>query len=126
MYLLDTCAFIWALSEADELSQTARSIIQSGKTMYLSQVSLWEIAIKKTINKLKLEETTAELETYCREGNIVVLPVKNEYFDIIQELPYHHGDPFDRIIIATAVQQDLTVLTSDNQFKKYSEIKVLW
>ena len=126
MYLLDTCAFLWALDDSADLSVKARSIIQDGKDVFLSQVSLWEIAIKKSIGKLDLKETTNELEQYCADAGIGILPIENSYFDTIQKLPFHHNDPFDRLIIATAAEKNFSVLTTDRSFSQYSEVTVIW
>ena len=126
MYLMDTCTFLWYLEDSPRLSQKAREAIGSENRLYLSQTTLWEIAIKKTIHKLDLEESTAELLKICEEDGITVLPIESRYFDTIQILPYIHGDPFDRLIIATAHDNDLTLLTDDKNIQKYSEIKQVW
>ena len=126
MYLIDTCAFLWSLGNDPALSQPVKNIIENGEYLYLSQTTLWEIAVKKTIKKLDLEETTQELLDICEDSNITVLPIENLYFETIQKLPYIHGDPFDRLIIATALENDLTILTNDKEIKKYKEIKTIW
>ena len=126
MYLLDTCAFLWALGDDPSLSVKAREVIDAGEGLFLSQTTLWEIAVKKTIKKLDLEESTQELVDICRESGITVLPIENRYFDTIQKLPYIHGDPFDRLIMATAVENDLILLTDDDKIKLYPEVKCLW
>ena len=125
-YLLDTCTFLWAIGNSPEISKVAKSIIEKEENLFLSQVSLWEIAIKKSIGKLELKENTSELERYCIEGGICILPIENSYFDTIQTLSFIHGDPFDRLIIATAMENDLNIITSDNMIKKYSGIIVIW
>jgi len=126
MYLLDTCAFLYYLSDNEKLSSTARSIIETKEDVYLSQTTLWEIAIKKTIKKLDLAETTYDLERICSEGGISIIPIKNKYFETIQKLPYIHGDPFDRLIMATAMDEGLSLLTDDEKIPLYPEIKVVW
>lgn len=126
MYLLDTCAFLYYLSDNEKLSSTARSIIETKEDVYLSQTTLWEIAIKKTIKKLDLTETTYDLERICSEGGISIIPINNKYFETIQKLPYIHGDPFDRLIMATAMDEGLSLLTDDEKIPLYPEIKVVW
>ena len=126
MYLLDTCAFLYYLGDSEKLSSTARSIIETKEDVYLSQTTLWEIAIKKTIKKLDLAETTFDLERICSDGGISIIPIKNKYFETIQKLPYIHGDPFDRLIMATALDEGLSVLTDDEKIPLYPEIKVVW
>lgn len=102
-----------------------RSIIESDKPVSISQTTLWEIAIKKTIKKLDIKESTFDLERICDEGGIDIIPIKNRYFDTIQELPYIHNDPFDRLIIATAINEELSILTDDEIIKKYKEVQVI-
>ena len=126
MYLMDTCTFLWYLDDSPHLSQKAREIICGEKCLFLSLTSLWEIAIKKTIHKLDLEESTADLIKICEEDGITILPIESRYFDTIQILPYIHGDPFDRLIMATARDNDLTLLTDDKNIQKYNEIKQMW
>ena len=126
MYLLDTCAFIWYLEDSSRLSERARSIIDNEENVFLSLTSLWEIAIKKTIKKLELNKTTAELQALCESGGIRILPIDAKYFDTIQHLPLIHGDPFDRLIIATAKEEGLTVVTDDEKIRLYSEVKTVW
>ncbi len=126
MYLLDTCAFIWYLEDSPRLSAKAREIISSEGQLFLSLTTLWEIAIKKTINKIDLEESTADLVKICEEDGITLLPIESQYFDTIQKLPYIHGDPFDRLIMATALDNDLTLLTDDGDIQKYKEAKQAW
>ena len=126
MYLLDTCAFIWYLEDSSRLSERARSIIDNEENVFLSLTSLWEIAIKKTIKKLELNKTTAELQALCESGGIRILPIDANYFDTIQHLPLIHGDPFDRLIIATAKEVGLTVVTDDEKIRLYSDVETVW
>ena len=125
-YLLDTCTFLYYLEGSNKLSSEALSVIESDNLIFLSQTSLWEIAIKKTINKLDITEMTSDLERICNDGGIGIIPIKNRYFDKIQSLPFIHSDPFDRLIIATAIEEDLSIITDDGIIKKYDEVKVLY
>ena len=126
MYLLDTCAFIWYIETSGRLPDAVRNIIDSSKNIYLSQATLWEIAIKQTTGKINMPMTSFELEDKCREEKITVLPLESRYFEHIKTLPLIHRDPFDRIIIATAIERDLTLLTKDSEIIKYSGVKTLW
>ena len=125
MYLLDTCAFIWYIETSGKLSESMRRIIDTSENIYLSQATLWEIAIKQTTGKINLPMTIFELEDKCREEKITVLPLECKYFERIKHLPLIHRDPFDRIIIATAIEEDLTLLTNDSAIIKY-EVKTIW
>ena len=126
MFLLDTCAFIWYLEDSPRLSGRARDILYHEKNVYLSLVSLWEIAIKKTIKKLELNRTTVELQSLCEAGGIRLLPIEAKYFDTIQKLPMLHGDPFDRLILATAKEEGLVIVTDDEKIRLYPEIETAW
>lgn len=126
MYLLDTCAFIYYLTGDSKLSDKAKEIIESSEELCLSLTSLWEIAIKKTIKKIDIEENTVELEHICKKANIQLLQIKSKYFDTIQKLPLIHGDPFDRLIMAAALEENLILLTDDRNIQKYEQIKQLW
>ena len=125
-YLIDTCAFLWSLGNSSELSDGVKRLVEQGDDLFLSQVTLWEIAIKKTIGKLELEESTEQLVEYCEDAEICILPIENRYFDTIQKIPYIHGDPFDRLIIATALDGDYTIITRDRIFSQYPDVRVFW
>lgn len=126
MYLLDTCAFIWSIQDDERLSHIVRKILAGNEPVFISQATLWEIAIKKSTGKLDVKETTFELEDLCAVQDIGILPLESKYFERIQKLPLIHRDPFDRIIIATAFEEDLILLTCDENIIKYNEVKCLW
>ena len=127
MYLLDTCAFIWLLKGSPNLSEKVKKCLAGYGKIYLSIVSLWEIAIKQTGRKInELKETSLELENICLDYGIIILPLKTLYFERIKTLPLIHKDPFDRIIMATAIEENLTLLTNDAKILKYEEVKTLW
>ena len=125
MYLLDTCAFIWMVQKDSRMSPSVLNILSGYDDVYVSQTTFWEIAIKKTTGKLHLAQDSFELEKLCKDNEIAILPLRTEYFERIQKLPLIHRDPFDRIIIATAIEEDLTLLTNDSAIIKY-EVKTIW
>ncbi len=125
MYLMDTCAFLWFLDDNPNLSVRARDAIGRSRDLYLSIATLWEIAIKKTIHKLILAESVTDLEEICNDYGITILPVKTRYLEMIQKLPLIHGDPFDRLIMATALEEKLLLITCDSNIRKY-DIELLW
>lgn len=125
MLLLDTCAFLWFLEDSTKLSQTAKTAIENSEMVYLSIVSLWEIAIKKSLGKLEIKQTIAELAQICRGANITILPIKVSYLDRLGTLPKVHGDPFDRLIISTATEEGIPIATHDAQIVRY-DIPVIW
>ena len=125
-YMLDTCSFIWYIETSSRLPAGVRELIDTAEHMSISQATFWEIAIKQTTGKLDLTMTMHELEEKCRENDIKILPLELAYFERIKKLPLIHRDPFDRIIIATAIEEELTLLTSDSEIVKYEDVKTLW
>lgn len=126
MYMMDTCAFIWYIETSKRLPKALRELIDNSEDMFISQVTLWEIAIKQTVNKIDLNMTIYELEERCRENKITILPLATEYFERIKKLPQIHKDPFDRMIMSTAIERNLTLLTCDSNIMKYEDVKTLW
>ena len=126
-YLLDTCALVWHMTGDKKLSDTAREIIFSSDNVYVSFASLLEIAVKQTIGKLSaVTKSVYEIAEICADGGIVIMPLKLAYLERLKHMPLIHRDPFDRIIIATAIEEGLTLLTNDSNITKYSGVKTLW
>lgn len=127
MYMLDTCSFIWYLLDDDRLPQNVKDIISDSNSLYISYISLWEIVIKQTIGKLDaITMNVNELAQLCSNNGIIILMPKLSYLARLRQLPLIHRDPFDRIIIATAIEEELTLLTSDSEIVKYEDVKTLW
>ena len=126
MYILDTCAFIWAVQNSPNLSPKVLAILDGDDDVFVSQASFWEIAIKQTTGKLDLDKDMFALEELCKAEEIQILPLELAYFERIKSLPLIHRDPFDRIIIASAIEEDLTLLTNDSEILKYQDVKTLW
>ena len=104
MYILDTCAFIWAVQNSPNLSPKVLAILDGDDDVFVSQASFWEIAIKQTTGKLNLDKDIFALEDLCKTEEIQILPLDLAYFERIKTLPLIHRDPFDRIIIASAIE----------------------
>lgn len=100
-------------------------MIENGEIVYLSIVSLWEIVIKKNLGKLELKQTMAELEQICQDADINILPIKTSYLDRLGTLSEIHGDPFDRLIISTAMEEGLSIVTHDSKIARY-DVVVVW
>ena len=125
MYLLDTHALLWYLRDSPELSKKALKIISTEDEIFVSVAFLWEIAIKNSIGKLDLEFSIEEIENLCNEKDITILQINGKQLDKIKLLPKIHSDPFDRLIIAQAQTEELTILTTDSKIPKYP-VKTLW
>ena len=125
-YMMDTCTFLWYIETSSRLPESVRELIDTTKYVSVSQATFWEIAIKQTTGKLALKMSMSELEEKCIENNITILPLKLAYFERIKSLPLIHRDPFDRISMASANEEDLILLTDDSQIIKYQDVKTLW
>jgi PIN domain nuclease of toxin-antitoxin system len=123
--LLDTHTFLWALSDPDRLSARARETIASSERFW-SVASIWEALIKVQSGKLPLPLPAGSYLTSKMFANSVsVLPVRLEHVLRVEQLPMHHRDPFDRILVAQSQQEKMPVITSDAVFTRYP-IEVIW
>jgi PIN domain nuclease of toxin-antitoxin system len=114
--LLDTHILLWHLADNPKLSLEVSDLIENdAHQKFLSIVSLWEIEIKRNIGKLDI---TQPIETLLPK-EIIILPLKIEHIGHLKNLPFHHRDPFDRIMIAQAIVENFTVITDDGFFKSY-------
>jgi PIN domain nuclease of toxin-antitoxin system len=119
--LLDTSVFLWSLAAEHKLNQRAKDILTSPKTeLYFSAASSWEIAIKFALGSLPLPKAPSEYIPHAlRSWAIRSLNITHEHALRAGELPAHHRDPFDRLLIAQALEEQLTLLTADRVFQKY-------
>lgn len=125
---MDTHAFLWWGENNPKLSALAQEIISDADyQMFLSVVSAWEIAIKASLGKLKNVPPSLEsfLGTELLNNGFEILPVGFEHVMGVYNLPYHHNDPFDRLLIAQAKAEDLPLLSKDKAFGAYPVI-ILW
>ena len=124
--LLDTHTFIWYIEGNTKLTQKARDIIEiSGDKIYLSIISLWEIAIKTGKKQLALQNEFDDLLDVLNSLEIEILTITFADAQIYKNLPLHHGDPFDRMIISQAINNSLTIIGCDQSFNDYP-IQILW
>lgn len=126
MYLLDTHTLLWYLNNSEQLSDTAKNTINNEKNVSVSIISFWEIALKKNLGKLKISCSIEELENLCSKKNIKILPINSAHLDKLSNLPPIHNDPFDRLIIAQAIIENLIIITKDKIIPKYEKINVIW
>ena len=125
-FLLDTHTFLWFIAGDKKLPITVRDKIKDIKQpCFLSVASLWEITIKFQIGKLTLAISLDELFNYIERNLIEIIPINFEHLQVLSDLPRHHGDPFDRLIISQAIAENLTLITRDVGFKKY-KVKQQW
>jgi PIN domain nuclease of toxin-antitoxin system len=116
--LLDTNILIWAIAEPKKLSLQARQEIEQASVIYVSSASIWEISIKSSLGKIEinLEEMLERLD----EMDVEPLAIQWSHARVVKELPFYHHDPFDRILVAQAISEPMTLLTHDELLLKYS------
>ena len=125
-YLLDTCTWIFLLTDSSKLSDRQKeAILSPSNTIYLSVVSAWEMTIKISKGKLKLPKLLDNLifESCIKDGYKIL---DLDIFSVLnaKNLPARHQDPFDRMLISQAIDNDLTIITSDSKFSLY-EVKLI-
>jgi len=124
--LLDTHTFLWFLSGDFELSKQAKALIENSKNeKYISIASFWEMSIKNSLGKLTLDIPFSELKTEVMKNSFQILPITFEDTLLLSTLPFHHSDPFDRIIISQAKRNNLALVSRDSNFNLY-DINLLW
>jgi PIN domain nuclease of toxin-antitoxin system len=123
--LLDTHTFLWLADTPERLPERVRTLVAKPDTeRIVSIASLWEIAIKKSLGKLSTRHTVPEfMQTY--QDVMVFLPIQAPHLAIIESLPLHHRDPFDRLIIAQAMAENIPVVSIDTAFDAY-RVERVW
>jgi len=125
-YLLDTHTFLWMRHAPDRLGDNARVICGDvDSSLALSLVSSWEMAIKLSIGKLTLRERLREILAEARTVvGLTTLPIEESHVLRVQHLPLHHRDPFDRLLVAQALEEGLTLLSKDPTLDAYGVARV--
>ena len=125
--LFDTHTFIWFITDHPRLSSTAKALIESSDNdIRISIVSLWEMALKIGLGKLSLDATFEDLiPQQLFENDITTLPIEIPHLYQLKQLPFHHRDPFDRLLIAQAISDDLPIISRDPKFDAYP-VQRLW
>ena len=125
--LLDTHTFLWFILEDSQLAETARTLIEDGSTeVYVSMTSLWEIAIKTSLGKLDLPLPFDQyVPSQVLINNMFTLPFRVSLLQEVAVLPFHHRDPFDRLLIAQCMVEDMPIISRDSAFDDYAAER-LW
>ena len=121
--LLDTHTILWFLN-GERLTANVKEKIQSHPN-YISVVSLWEVAIKMNIGKYTFEGGFTTFLKLIKDNGFDLLPIKDNYMECLFDLPLIHRDPFDRLIVATALVEGMTLITADENIQKY-DISWAW
>jgi PIN domain nuclease of toxin-antitoxin system len=120
-FLIDTHVFLWSIQGGEKLSaQASRIISDNNSQLYLSVASIWEIAIKINIGRLKIDYGVEDIYDLLRQFKIDIISIESQ--DLVQylALPLHHRDPFDRILIAQAIARSFVLISADEAFSAYS------
>ena len=125
--LLDTQCWLWWIAAPEKLTQEIRLRIADRRNMiYLSAASAWEIAIKYGMGKLSLPEPPWQfVPKRLARDSITAIPIEILHALRVADLPQHHKDPFDRLIISQSIQERIPVVTADEQFKCY-DVEIMW
>lgn len=120
-YLLDTHTALWLFEGNERLPQSIRDIICDFENeIYVSIVSAWEVAIKVSLNKLDFNGGVDVFLSAVKDNSIDLLRVEEAYVKNVEKLPFIHKDPFDRLLISTALVEDLAIITIDENIQKYN------
>ena len=118
--LLDTHTLLWLMQDAAQLSSAARRLLQAAENVHVSSVPLWEVAIKRSLGKLKLDPGV--LDAQLAASAVQPLPLTWAHAQRLHALPPHHGDPFDRMLVAQALCEPLHLLTHDAALAVYADL----
>jgi PIN domain nuclease of toxin-antitoxin system len=115
-YLVDTHILLWVLNADSRLSDHHRDIFLAGEDVFVSAISVAEIAVKKSLGKITF---TGNITDILKSNGIPILSVNEPHAARLEHLPLHHRDPFDRLLIAQAQIEGLTLVSADRQFSAY-------
>lgn len=127
-YFLDTHIFIWHAEAVPKLNASVLAEIKElQNTIYVSHASLWEITIKVSIGKLNMSIPISGLQKIIAGNDFQIQGFNFKHYECLETLPFHHNDPFDRMLIAQAIAEDFTIITQDKKFAAYEPlVKILW
>jgi PIN domain nuclease of toxin-antitoxin system len=124
--LLDTHVALWAITDSPKLPPKARDLITSPKsTVWVSAASVWEIAIKRALGRGDMPVSSQDAMRYFLESGYRFLPIEAEHAVAVEDLPTHHHDPFDRILVAQALVEPMRLMTHDPLVARYSDTTIL-
>ena len=124
-YLLDTHIVLWIAAEHSKISPRAKQILCEDGLKYVSIASAWEIAIKISKGNFDLIGGLTEFYKIIDYNEFKILPVKREYLSNIADMPFIHKDPFDRLIVATSIVEEMPIITVDENIHKY-DVDWIW
>jgi len=123
-YLLDTHAILWYVDASPELPLELRDLMESSECLY-SIASLWEISIKQSLGRLNRAISIADYDNICSQAGFLRLAILPSHLNHIKELPDIHRDPFDRLLVAQAQEEGLTIVTRNRMIPQYT-VQTIW
>jgi len=121
--LLDTHIVIWAMVGSHKLSRQAQAMLEDPDNIfYVSSASVWETAIKHAIKPAEIPVTSEQMIRFCRNSGIIELPIRHAHSQRTATLPPYHSDPFDRMLIAQALEDGLKLMTHDGKLPPYGDV----
>jgi PIN domain nuclease of toxin-antitoxin system len=125
--LIDTHIFIWYIQNSERLPSSIATYINDGRNdILLSIASVWEMAIKQSTGKLNLGLPYASfIEEQMRLNSMELLPLRLDHLEVVTTMPFHHRDPFDRLLIAQAMLEDIVIISADSTFSSYP-VQRIW
>ncbi len=125
-YLIDTQVLTWMAQQPENLSSLSRAILESENELFLSFVSIWEMAIKIKVQKLNIEIDLSDfIGSSIEKYNLKLFPISLQHIYFTQKLSLHHRDPFDRLLIAQALSEKMHLISSDVAFDAY-DVQRIW
>ncbi len=125
-FLLDTHTLIWYITDDRKLPKKIRAIIdEPDHICFVSLASYWEMAIKNSLGRLDFKKPIAKIFEIVDQSGFEILPLNIAHILRATSLPFHHHDPFDRMIIGQAIVEELTILTKDEKFPPYP-VSLIW
>jgi len=125
-FVIDTHVFLWSIKEPARLSRKIANLLTADAShAVLSVASLWEIALKVRAGKLAMPDESDFFVRHAELLGLEILPIHVRHVNRVFELPEHHRDPFDRLLIAQAIVEDLPIVTIDEAFRSYG-VKTIW
>ena len=118
--LLDTHVFLWAATDSRKLKQAVRNVLRQASEIYVSAASIWEVAIKRRLGKIDADP--GALVAAIEPSGFLPLAITPRHAALVEALPDHHRDPFDRILIAQALVEPLHLITADRALSAYSDL----
>jgi len=124
--LLDTHVVLWFFNNIENLSKTTlEAILEPTNDKFISIASAWELAIKISLDKLTFEGGIEQFFSVADDNGFALLPIKEKHLKLLENLPLHHRDPFDRILITSAISEGMHLLTADANIHRY-DVPWIW